>query len=75
MNKTRYKGMILGEEVVISGTKGETHMDAVFEIVNKQLKELAHINENLTREQMLTLMAINAVSDQVTMQAEMDAEK
>ncbi|AIG65359.1 cell division protein ZapA [Weissella tructae] len=75
MNKTRYKGMILGEEVVISGTKGETHMDAVFEIVNKQLKELAHMNENLTREQMLTLMAINAVSDQVTMQAEMDAEK
>lgn len=75
MSKTRYKGNILGEEVVISGTKEETHMDAVFEIVNKQLKELAHMNENLSREDMLTLIAINAVSDQVTMQAEMDAEK
>ena len=65
--KTRFKGEILGKEITITAAESQAHMKAVFEL--DQMKQLA---PKLSDDQLLTLLAINALSDQLKMQAEKD---
>ena len=50
-------------------------MKAVFDLANQQLNEMRELAPRLTDDQLLTLLAINALSDQLKMQAEKDANK
>ncbi|RRG17403.1 cell division protein ZapA [Weissella viridescens] len=74
-NKKRYKGKIGTHDVVITSTKEDAYMDAVFSIANQQLDQLNEANPTLSTEDQLVLLAINAISDQLDMQTERDAGK
>lgn len=71
-NKKRFKGNIGNQEVVITSTKDDAQMDAVFEIANQQLAHLTEANPSLSVENQLVLLAVNAISDQLDMQAKLD---
>ena len=47
-------------------------MKAVFELANQPLDQMKHLAPKLSADQLLTLLAINALSDQLKMQAEKD---
>lgn len=70
--KKRYKGKIGNHDVVITSTKEDNHMDAVFSIANQQLQQLHAANETLSSEDQLILLAINAISDQLDLQTKLD---
>ncbi|MBS0950406.1 cell division protein ZapA [Weissella minor] len=72
-NKKRFKGNIGNQEVVITSTKDDAQMEAVFEIANQQLAHLTEANPSLSVENQLVLLAVNAISDQLDMQAKLDA--
>ncbi|MDR3190927.1 MAG: cell division protein ZapA [Lactobacillaceae bacterium] len=67
-NQRRYKGLILDNEYIVIGTESETHMDAVFELANQQLQQIKALSPDMTNEQAATLLALNALSDQLKMQ-------
>lgn len=71
-NKKRFKGNIGNQEVVITSTKDDAQMEAVFEIANQQLAHLTEANPSLSVENQLVLLAVNAISDQLDMQAKLD---
>lgn len=71
-NKKRFKGNIGNQEVVITSTKDDAQMEAVFEIANQQLAHLTEANPSLSVENHLVLLAVNAISDQLDMQAKLD---
>lgn len=73
-DKMRFKGELLGKQVVITSSESQAHMKAVFDLANQQLNEMKNLAPKLKDEQLLTLLAINALSDQVKMQAEKDAQ-
>ena len=70
--KTRFKGEILGKEITITAAESQAHMKAVFELANQQLDQMQQLAPKLSDDQLLTLLAINALSDQLKMQAEKD---
>jgi|GEM_PF-2442443 len=72
--KMRFKGELLGKQVVITSSESQAHMKAVFDLANQQLDEMKNLAPKLKDEQLVTLLAINALSDQVKMQAEKDAQ-
>ncbi len=68
IQKKRYKAVIDHQSYTIIGTQSTKHMDLVTSIVNEQLTELHRLSPQLDKEQAAILMAINAVSDQLTKQ-------
>lgn len=73
--KTRFKGTILGKELTITSSESQAHMKAVFELANEQLDHIHQAAPKLDDNQLLTLLAINALSDQLNMQIKRDEEK
>ncbi|MHC5249007.1 cell division protein ZapA [Enterococcus sp. LJL120] len=68
LEKNRYKAVIDGKTYTIIGSKNKQHMDLVNQLVNDQLKEIRQISPSITKEEGAVLLAINAVSDQLTKQ-------
>ncbi len=73
--KTRFKGTILGKELTVTASESQAHMKAVFDLANSQLEQMQLAAPKLDENQLLTLLAINALSDQLNMQVEKDKNK
>ncbi|MFO8068469.1 MAG: cell division protein ZapA [Alkalibacterium sp.] len=73
--KRRYKATIDGETYTIVGSKPEKHMRVVAETVDEQLSQLKELTKGLDKEKRAILLAINAVSDQLTMRYELEQLK
>ncbi|GEN48446.1 cell division protein ZapA [Ligilactobacillus pobuzihii] len=69
-NKKRFKLKIANKNYVVIGDSTPEHMRAVSHLVNEQLTEI--MSENVSREDAAVLLAINAVSDQLRKQKELD---
>ena len=63
--KQRYKAKIAGKEYVIVGQRSRQHMNAVVDLLNGQLEQLAELTPELSVADRSILMAINALSDQL----------
>ncbi len=72
MEKNRFQGTLLGQSIVVTSTKDQAHMEAVFDLANQQVADLQKLDPHLTDQQCLMLLAINALSDQLTMQIKQD---
>lgn len=69
--KRRFKATINGESYTIVGPKSQAHMKTVAETVDEQLMQLKQLTKGLSNEKQAILLAINTVSDQLTMQKEL----
>ncbi|GAB2492543.1 cell division protein ZapA [Alkalibacterium psychrotolerans] len=73
--KRRYKATIDGESYTIVGPKSQEHMKTVAETVDEQLSQLKELTKGLSSEKRAMLLAINAVSDQLSMHKELEEIK
>lgn len=71
-NKRRFKTIIAGKTYTIVGNKAPEHLTAVSELVNAQLEQIKVAAPALGREERGILVAVNAISDQITKQLEME---
>ncbi|KRM74659.1 cell division protein FtsZ [Secundilactobacillus collinoides] len=74
-NKRRFKAVIDGQSYTIVGNKTEAHMQAVTELMNQQLDQLKKLAPSMTKQEAATLLAFNAISDQLDKAAELDQLK
>jgi len=65
-NKNRTKVVINDKEYTIVGDKSAAHVELVAETLNKQIAELKELSAPLTKEEQAILVAVNAVSDQIS---------
>lgn len=63
--KRRVKVTINDKEYTIIGTKSAAHVELVASTINKQLARLNTMSTDLSKEEQATLIAVNAVSDQI----------
>lgn len=66
--KRRFKVKLGSEEFTIIGKDSPEHMNAVLKIANEQYEQLKHLQPNLSDSKIATLLAINAISDQLKLQ-------
>ncbi|MGX7107383.1 cell division protein ZapA [Hutsoniella sourekii] len=71
--KQRIKARINDKDYTIVGSKSQEHMNTVADIVNRQLDQLAQLDPSLSIVDRSILMAINAVSDQIDKEREIQA--
>ena len=71
-NKRRFKTIIAGKTYTIVGNKAPEHLTAVSELVNAQLEQIKEAAPALGREERGILVAVNAISDQITKQLEVE---
>ncbi|MGB9342082.1 cell division protein ZapA [Trichococcus sp.] len=71
-NKRRFKTIIAGKTYTIVGNKAPEHLTAVSELVNAQMEQIKQAAPALGREERGILVAVNAISDQITKQLEME---
>lgn len=69
--KRRTKVEINEKEYTIVGDKSSAHVNLVVDTINKQIEELTSLSSNLSKEEQAILMAVNAISDQITTQQKM----
>lgn len=69
--KRRTKVEINEKEYTIVGDKSSAHVNLVADTINKQIEELTSLSSNLSKEEQAILMAVNAISDQITTQQNM----
>lgn len=70
--KRRFKVQIDGEEFTIIGKSTPEHMNAVMEVTNQELTTIKKMMPSLSEKKAALLLAINAVSDQLDKQDELD---
>lgn len=73
--KRRFKVEIDGEEFTIIGKSTPEHMNAVMEVANQELATIKKMMPSLSEKKAALLLAINAVSDQLDKQEELDKLK
>ena len=73
--KKRFKVKIGQEEYTIIGKATPKHMGAVSQLLNQQLAEIKRNMPDLSTEKAAILLAINAMSDCLEKQAEVDQLK
>ncbi|KRL05000.1 cell division protein ZapA [Liquorilactobacillus oeni] len=73
--KRRFKAHIAGEDYIIIGDSSTQHMEIVVKLVEQQFKEINQLMPGLSKERAAVLLAINAVSDQIYKQEELDRLK
>ncbi|KRL97495.1 cell division protein ZapA [Liquorilactobacillus satsumensis] len=73
--KRRFKAHIAGEDYIIIGDSSTQHMETVVKLVEQQFKEIKQLMPGLSKERAAVLLAINAVSDQIYKQEELDRLK
>ena len=71
----RFKVEIEGQTYTIVGKSSPEHMQAVIKLVEDQLTTLKEMMPSLNQEKAAVLLAINAVSDQLKKQAELEELK
>lgn len=71
-NKRRFKTIIAGKTYTIVGNKAPEHLNAVAELVNAQLEQIKVAAPALGREERGILVAVNAISDLITKQLELE---
>ena len=69
--KRRTKVEINEKEYTIVGDKSSAHVNLVADTINKQIEELTSLSSNQSKEEQAILMAVNAISDQITTQQKM----
>lgn len=69
--KRRTKVEINEKEYTIVGDKSSAHVNLVADTINKQIEEITSLSSNLSKEEQAILMAVNAISDQITTQQKM----
>ncbi|HIX01254.1 MAG TPA: cell division protein ZapA [Candidatus Ligilactobacillus excrementigallinarum] len=74
-NKRRFKVEIDGEQFTIIGKSTPEHMDAVMGVANHELATIKKMMPSLSEKKAALLLAINAVSDQLEKQEELDRLK
>ncbi|KRO07438.1 hypothetical protein IV64_GL001358 [Lactiplantibacillus xiangfangensis] len=70
-NKRRFKAEIDGHAYTIIGTASDRHMQTVTRMMNEQIEQLKKLAPDLSDQEVATLLAFNAISDQVDKQAEL----
>lgn len=70
-NKRRFKAEIDGHIYTIIGTASDRHMETVTRMMNEQIKQLKKLAPDMNDQEIATLIAFNAISDQVDKQAEL----
>ncbi|WP_024625114.1 cell division protein ZapA [Lactiplantibacillus fabifermentans] len=70
-NKRRFKAEIDGHIYTIIGTASDRHMQTVTRMMNEQIKQLKKLAPDMNDQEIATLIAFNAISDQVDKQAEL----
>ncbi len=70
--KNRVRGQILDKQYTISAEETQAHLKATFELVNQQLTQLKTLRPQASTEELAILLALNALSDQLKMQAKVD---
>lgn len=70
--KIRYKTTIAGRPYTIIGARPEEHMRSVSKMVNGQMQQIESLSKGLDPERRAVLVAVNAVSDQIKMQIELN---
>lgn len=63
--RRRFKAVIDGQSYTIVGNRSEPHMQAVTELMNKQLAQLKKLAPDMSKEEASILLAFNAISDQL----------
>ena len=74
-SKRRFKTIIAGKTYTIVGNKSADHLTAVSGLVNKQLDQIKEAAPTLGAEERGILVAVNAISDQITKQLEIEELK
>ncbi|WP_024746982.1 cell division protein ZapA [Levilactobacillus namurensis] len=70
----RFKAKIAGKTYTIVGKATDAHMRAVTQVLNEQYDQLKNqLPASVTKEDAAVLMAFNAISDQLKLQAQLDA--
>ena len=69
--KRRFKAEIDGHVYTIIGTASDRHMQTVTRMMNDQIEQLKKLAPDLSDQEIATLLAFNAISDQVDKQAEL----
>ncbi|WP_318765844.1 cell division protein ZapA [Lactiplantibacillus carotarum] len=69
--KRRFKAEIDGHTYTIIGTASDRHMQTVTRMMNEQIEQLKKLAPDLSDQEVATLLAFNAISDQVDKQAEL----
>ncbi|TFI85941.1 cell division protein ZapA [Carnobacterium divergens] len=70
--KKRYKATIAGKSYTIVGSRPTEYLQLVAETVDEQINQIKSLTDNLELDKMAVLTAVNAVSDQLEMQIEME---
>jgi cell division protein ZapA len=73
--KRRYKTTIAERPYTIVAKKPEEHLKVVSEIANEKIDQLKDVMPNLDVEQRAVLIAVNAISESMERQAELDELK
>lgn len=68
--KQKFKATIAGKVYTIVGQKDSNHLQDVVDIVNNQLNQLSELAPELSYSDRSILMSVNAISDQLTKEAE-----
>ncbi|MCH5462585.1 cell division protein ZapA [Secundilactobacillus sp. HBUAS58055] len=63
--RRRFKAIIDGKSYTIVGNQTEAHMQAVSDLMNKQLAQLKKLAPDMSGEEASILLAFNAISDQL----------
>lgn len=74
-NKQRYKTTIAGRTYTIVAKKSEKHLKTVSELANVRINQLKDLMPKLDIEQRAILVAVNAISENITKQAELNELK
>ncbi|WP_048000109.1 cell division protein ZapA [Lactiplantibacillus herbarum] len=70
-DKRRFKAEIDGHTYTIIGTASDRHMQTVTRMMNEQINQLKKLAPDMSDQEIATLLAFNAISDQVDKQAEL----
>ena len=71
-NKQRYRALIGDKSYTIIGKKSTKHMNTVSELLNEQLDQLTALSPNMSMQEKMVLLAINATSVQLEKQQEVN---
>ena len=72
MGKKRFKIEIGGKEYIIIGEGSQERMNAVVQLANEKLEKIKEQIPDIRDEKATTLLAINAFSEQLELQEELD---
>lgn len=72
MGKKRFKIEIGSKEHIIIGEGSQERMNAVVQLANEKLEKIKEQIPDISDEKAMTLLAINAFSEQLELQEELD---